>query len=412
MVTLPGWIGRAPLLGAALALLLTACGGGGGSPGGPGTVVVDNPVTGGGGGGVPASLPSAASVQPTNGPLATGRYAHTATLLLDGRVLIAGGTTSGTTITDSAEVYVPAADAFSALASRMRYTRSNHTATRLLDGRVLLAGGWVETSHGVLQAQARAELFDPASNTFTEVGLMTHGRVDHAAVRLADGRVLLTGGSTLNGSFLADFDDAEVYDPATARFTALATPMAHTHATHVCLDLFDGRYFVAGGSDLDLRCELFTPAPQGFTPLAVAPADAPRFGACGAAFADGGAILAGGDASGTVLFLRPQTGVVQNTGSALTVPRTYATATRIGPEQVLVAGGVDFSNRGLLLASIDLVVEGGLGGAQCYGTPARFAVGMAAHTATLLASGRVLFCGGLVGDDAQSGRTDAFLFLP
>ena len=410
MVQLLRSIARSPLLPAALVVFLTACGGGGGAPADT-TTVVDTPVTGGGGG-TPPTLPSASAVRPTAGVLNTGRYAHTATLLIDGRVLIAGGTTSGTTISRNAETFNATTETFVPLSNPMRYARSNHTATLLADGRVLLAGGWVETSQGVLQAQARAEVFDPAGNSFTEVGLMTHARVYHAAARLSNGRVLLTGGSTLNGNLLSDFADAEVFDPQTGQFTAVATPMAHSHSSHLLLDLFDGRMLVAAGSDTDLRSEIWTESPPGFTPLTVAPADSPRFDACGAAFASGGAVIAGGDSAGTVLYLRPQTNLVQNTGSPLTVPRTYATATRIGAEQILVAGGVDFSNRGLILGSIDLIVEGGVGGAQCYGTSARFAVGMAAHTATLLPSGRVLFCGGLVGDEVQSGRQDAFLYLP
>jgi hypothetical protein len=393
---------------ALLPLLVAACGGGGAAPT-PGTVVIDNPVPGGGGGPTP-NLPGPNAIRATLGPMHTGRYAHTATLLVDARVLITGGTVGGTTITDTAEVYLPTTDTFLELSAAMQYPRSNHTATRLLDGRVLLAGGWVETSAGVLQAQARAEVFDPVLGTFTEVGQMSHGRVDHAAARLPDGRVLITGGSVLNGENLSDWTDAEYFDPATGQFTPHPNGMVNSHSTHACLDLFDGRFLVAAGSASP--SETFDVATQGFAMLNPAAGDSPRFNSAYAVFASGGAVIAGGDASGTVLYLRPGTALIQNTGSPLSRPRHYATATRISANHVLVAGGVDFANDGLILGSCDLLVEGGLGGARCYATQARFPVGMAAHSATALSGGRILFCGGLIGDDEQNGRSDAFVFTP
>lgn len=395
-------------MGALLALLLAACGGGGGTTP-PGTVVVDNPVPGGGGG-PPPNLPSPTAIRRTVEPMHTARYAHTATLLTDGRVLLAGGTVVGTTITSAAEVFLSGPGTFQTLANAMVYARSNHTATRLLNGKVLFAGGWVETSVGVLQAQARAELFDPVLDTFTEVGQMTHGRADHAAARLQDGRVLITGGSDRVGPDFVDFDDAEIFDPATGQFTAVAQTMDHVHTTHACLDLLDGRLLVTSG--FDIHHELFDQPTEDFSTLNVPSGDSERSNSAATTFASGGAVIAGGDALGTVLYLGPGESLMRNTGSPLTRPRHYATATRISANHVLVAGGVDFTANGLILTSCDLLVEGGIGGAQCYATEARFPVGMAAHTATALGNGLVLYCGGAVGDVAQNGRADGFLFVP
>lgn len=397
----------------ALGLLLSACGGGGGTGPGAGTVVVDAPPVGGGGGGTAPELPASTQVRRVTAELRAGRYAHSATLLADGRVLVAGGTLQGTSLAASAEIYSPALDGFALVPAPLRFPRSNHTATRLADGRVLLCGGWVETSVGVLQAQDRAEVFDPDSGSFTEVGRMRQARVDHAAVLLPDGRVLVTGGSVLNGSFLADLASAELFDPATGTFTAHPTGMAHTHATHACLEVGPGRYAVVGGSDADLRAEIYDAASSTFSPLPVAPGDAPRYNACAATFATGAAVFGGGDAQGTVMHVRADGAGVSSTGSALSRPRHYATATRIASDQVLVVGGVDFTaQQGLLLTSADLIVAGGLSGASTYATPLRFPVPLAAHTATRLLDGRVLYCGGLTGDDQQSGRRDAFVFTP
>lgn len=405
----PAYLSVALTLLAAL-IPLAACGGGGGSgPGG--TTVVDGTPPGGGPVNPPV-LPSPDAVRRTAGALRTGRYAHTATLLASGAVLVAGGTLAGTTIGGDAELFSPATGTFTPVAAPLRSPRSNHTATRLLDGRVLLAGGWFNPSPGVLQAQDRAEIFDPGTGAFTEVGRLRQARVDHAAALLPDGRVLITGGSVLNGAFLADLLSAEVFDPATGVFTLHPTGMLHSHATHACLQVGPTQFVIAGGSDSDLRAELFDSGSSAFSPLNLAAGDAPRFNAAAATFATGGLVMAGGDAAGTVMMVRPPGALLQSTGSPLTRPRHYATASRIATDQILVVGGVDFEAGGALLASADLIVEGGLSGALTYATELRFPVPLAAHSATVLADGRVLLCGGLVGDDAQSGRADAFLFTP
>jgi hypothetical protein len=394
---------------AACALLLpliAACGGGGGLT--RDTTIIDNPVLPPEG--PPVHFPPATAIRRTFGMMATGRYKHTATLIEDARVLIAGGTVGGTTITDRCEIYQSSSQIFLPLTATMRYPRSNHTATRLEDGRVLLAGGWVEVSTGVLQAQARAEVYDPSSGGFTEVGQMTHGRADHAAVRLGDGRVLITGGSDKVGESYVDFSDAEIFDPATGQFTAHPTGMAHVHTTHACLDLLDGRFLATPG--FSIACEIFDEATEEFTLLAPTPGMGQLENACATTFESGGAVIAGGDALGSVFYLRPHASLLLNSGSPLSVPRDYATATPIAVDHVLVAGGIDITNNNLYLGSCDLIVEGGLGGVQTYPTAARFPFGMVAHTATALGGGRVLFCGGEVGDAGHTGRRDAFLFVP
>jgi len=402
---------RATALLALVALAATGCGGGGSAPDRTGSTTVLVP--GDGTGQTPAPpLPVASQLRRTLGSLTTGRYAHTATLLVNGQVLVAGGTVAGTTLSDRAELYAPSTDGFTATTGRMVVARSGHSATRLLDGRVLLVGGWVESPVGLLSTLASAEIYDPVTRTFREVGPLTSPRVDHAAALLADGRVLVTGGSVLQGSFLADLDDAEVFDPVSETFDALPARMAHTHATHALLNVGFGRFLVAGGSDADFRCEVFDSATERFTALAAPVGDGPRYNACAATFASGGSALCGGSDTLSVLYITPGGLTAVNSGSPLTFGRAFASATRISDGVLLVVGGVDFSNNGLLLASCDLVMETTGASSRTFATSLRFPTGMAAHTATRLLDGRVLYCGGLGTDAQQSGLRNAYVFSP
>ncbi|HSB61642.1 MAG TPA: kelch repeat-containing protein, partial [Vicinamibacteria bacterium] len=170
--------------------------------------------------------------------LGVGRSGHTATLLVDGRVLVVGGSGDRT-----AEVYDPRSGGFSLLAAEAAAFRRFHTATRLLDGRVLLAGG--EDGEVINKS---AEIFDPAENAFAPAGDLLFPRWLHAATLLDDGRVLVTGGSSV-----AD-RSAELYDPSLRAFAA-AGPMTtdpalgteQSRTRHAATALADGRVLVTGG---------------------------------------------------------------------------------------------------------------------------------------------------------------------
>jgi hypothetical protein len=357
-------------------------------------------------------LPQQKQLRPTFAALNVGRRCHTATLLPNGKVLVAGGYEIGTIASDRAELYDPATESFTLLTGRMTQGRAQHTATRLLDGRVLIAGGLYEASVGQLNTSWTAEVFDPATNSFTAIENMKEQRHDHAAMRLPDGRVLVTGGSILLGAGLMDYDDAEAYDPATGEWTLWPTLMTHARATHGIVDLGDGRWFLGGGSDVDLRCETFTTSDGGFDPLFTAPGDHARFGAAVESFANGDVAVVGGDEAGSVLHFYRASGVVTTTGSNTNRPRSYATATRISDDRILVVGGVDFSAGTFVLSTVDLIVRGGAGGSSTYATSVRFPTGMANHTATVLADGRILFCGGLNTSGGSLERKGAYLFTP
>jgi hypothetical protein len=193
-------------------------------------------------------------------------------LLADGRVLIAGGGDVHSRSDDcltSAALYDPASGKFTSTGS-MKVARAGATATTLADGRVLIAGGGCgDPQAGTATSFASAEIYDPASGRFTPAGDMTAARQDHTATLLADGRVLVVGGySFVSYSYNAS---ADIFDPETNSFAA-AGPMSTPRADHVAALLHDGRVLVAGGMNDDnptegmATAELFDPATGSFTP--------------------------------------------------------------------------------------------------------------------------------------------------
>jgi WD40 repeat protein len=181
------------------------------------------------------------------GSMAHGRSAQTATRLQDGRVLVAGGSINpaGDQLA-SAELYDPAAGRWTATGS-LNTVRSGHTATLLPDGKVLVAGGTdlqrMQLESLQLAALTAAELYDPATGIWAAIGSMTEERTGHTATLLPDGRVLVAGGNLDGGAFGAT---AELYDPATGRWARTGN-MTDSRMHHAATLLPDGRVLVSGG---------------------------------------------------------------------------------------------------------------------------------------------------------------------
>ncbi|WP_460443098.1 DUF6603 domain-containing protein, partial [Amycolatopsis stemonae] len=186
--------------------------------------------------------------------------------LADGRVLLAGGTgPSGTPLAATA-LFDPTADAWTA-GPPLTAARRRHTTTRLGDGRVLVVGG--RSGTGVL---ASAEIF--AADVWTPAAAMGTVRHGHAATALPDGRVLVTGGSGVRpGQEDGALASAELFHPATGTWTA-AAPMGDARTGHQAVVLGDGRVLVAGGAvptgngreEALTYCELYDPAKDEWTP--------------------------------------------------------------------------------------------------------------------------------------------------
>jgi hypothetical protein len=149
------------------------------------------------------------------------RGGHTATLLPDGRVLVAGGTAIGWT-PDAPDAIAEIWDAVSGQwspAGNLKSVRYDHTASLLPDGRVLVAGG--RQSGGGAGAVGTSEIWDPRTLTWREVGLLNIPRFGHRAVVLPGGRVLIAGGSRGGGGSVPG--QAELWDPSSGRWTPTAT---------------------------------------------------------------------------------------------------------------------------------------------------------------------------------------------
>jgi hypothetical protein len=308
------------------------------------------------------------------------RVNHTATLLLDGTVLMAGGLNIenierqefGFPIS-SAELFNATSGTFAATGS-MATARSGHNATLLANGalantasygKVLVTGGGGQT----------AELYNPASRLFTETGPLLVIRTGETATLLNTGEVLVVGGGTAS---------AELYNPTSGLFTATAGSMAATRTAHTATLLQNGLVLIAGGGKA--TAELYDPTSGLFTATTGSMSEV-RSGATATLLQDGTVLVAGPDATGE--RFDPTTG-----NFALVGPLRYktalSTANLLGNGTVLFAGGFTSgrtnlpSNLAQLFYPIsqDFTETGSLNAAR-YG-----------HSGTVLADGRVLIAGG------------------
>ncbi len=310
-----------------------------------------------------------------------GRYRHTATVLKDGRVLIAGGQNSES-IQKSAVLYDPQTGTFTPTGS-MTTVRRWHSAALLADGRVLIVGG--DGYHGALSS---AELYDPETGRFTPTGSMTGLEGGGPATLLADGRVLVVGG-----------DSAELYDPVAGTFAAIGSMINKSGAGSATL-LADGRVLVVGG----VSAELYDPWTGTFT--ATGSMNGWRSGHTATLLPDGRVLVAGGMSGSSHLssaeLYDPKTGTFTPTGS-MKSRRTDAAAAVLPDGRVLVAGGMASSDWSKCLATAELY-DPKTGTFKLTGSMAQRRTD---HTAVALLDGSVLVVGGTSGS-VFPGRADRY----
>lgn len=276
------------------------------------------------------------------GSMTTARNLFTLTPLANGTVLAAGGGVAAVfTAFATAELYDPSTGTWTATGS-MAVPRFLHDATLLTDGRVLVTGGRLAQCGGAVCHTASAELFNPATGTWSSAGSMSSTRVVHTATLLANGKVLVTGGG--NGEGCGDLSSADLYDPATNTWSATAS-MSAARSGHIAALLPTGKVLVALGytcAGVVTSAELYDPATGTWSatgaPLAV------RAEFFGGPLANGRVLVAGGvNSSGTLSsseLYDPATGSWSVTGSLNTArmnPGGIAGTT--AGTSVLLAGG-------------------------------------------------------------------------
>jgi len=272
------------------------------------------------------------------GGLTAARSGALAATLPNGQVLLAGGDITK----NSAEIYDPAAGTFSASKALTLENRSSGTATALPGGKVLLAGGQNSSRTG---AVATAELYDPATDTFTATGSMASSRMDFTATLLNDGTVLMVGGNDGTGTELVS---AETYDPSTGQFSTLAAQLHVASEGHTATLLGDGTVLIAGGTTNDAasgvlaRCEICDPVAQAFTLVTAGLATARSWQHAlllenGLVFLEGGLGAAGLGLASVELY--DPSAKTFSAAPSMTTERFGDTATLMGDGTVLIAGG-------------------------------------------------------------------------
>ena len=278
------------------------------------------------------------STSTATGSLNIRRNQSTVTPLLDGTVLVTGGSVfNGTTTTSvaSAEIYNPATGAFTLASGSLANGRSQHAAVRLADGRVLITGGF-GASLSTLQS---AEIYDPATQTFSATGNLVSFRASHTTVLLGNGNVLLVGGS---GSSVG----GELYNPVTGTFAVTANSTVVPRAFGFTATLLqNGKVLLAGGganAPSTNAAELYDPATNSF--IATGNLGTARANHTAVAMADGSVLVAGGSGAGvprplaTLERYLPASGTFIPAGD-MEVGRSLHAAIRLSNDQILLAGG-------------------------------------------------------------------------
>lgn len=332
--------------------------------------------------------------------MAISRAAHTATLVRDGKVLIAGGFGGGESAHASAELYNPASRSFE-LTGSMTVARQSHSATRLPDGKVLIVGGYDQESIPT------AELYDPEAGGFVATGSLTTARYGHSAILLKNGKVLIVGGVGTNWTFL---DSAELYDPQSGTFSP-AGRMTKLRVAHTATLLRNGLVLISGGSNgrhsaitIHQSAELYDPTTNRFT--VTGNLNTRRHKHDAALLPDGRVLVIGGSDE------RDDQG--EYTSAEIYNPAT-GSFTVAGN---MYAARYKFQNTSLVLKSGKVLIMGGSSLTEIYDPVTNIFSGATRSVGTkrlfsasaLLQSGEALFTGGY--GTSVTSSTDAWLFIP
>ncbi|HEX4474174.1 MAG TPA: kelch repeat-containing protein, partial [Polyangiaceae bacterium] len=345
----------------------------------------------------------------TSNMMTMARRAHTATLLADGTVLVAGGehpTGTNTTYLKSVDLFDPTTNTFAATGA-MTVVRSHHAAVSLSDGTVLVAGGLNTTG-----ALASSEVFDPKAGTWKALGPLKAARADTQAVLLSSGQVLVAGGMD-PAQQNPILNSAEHFDPTLGTWT-LTTTMQFRRTGHFLTTLPTGQAVAIGG--LEVTATADTSSSESYDAAKNAWTLGPsmtnsRHYLAGATFPDGDILVAGGFDEANVKTLASAE-LLAKGASAWASAGTLATATAhhtltaLSADAAVATGGVTLQN--------DTTVTTYLKSAELYVAATKSWVALpdlktarAYHTATALNDGRLLLTGG----DGPTGTATSAEFL-
>jgi hypothetical protein len=343
--------------------------------------------------------------------LNTSRYGHSATMLNNGKVLVAGGincaSAGSCTYLNSAEIYDPNSVAFTSTGTML--AARSAPAILLGNGKVLIAGGYSCDSSGNCASLNSAEVFDPVTGTFSSAGTMTASRYAHTMTLLNNGKVLIAGGETCTSSTACSaLQTAEIYDPVSGTFSATGSlNAARFNAAAVALT--SGQVLITGGFDgtnFPATAELFDPIAGTFTGTGAL--NTPRASATATLLDNGSVVIAGGSTCNSTncptataeLYVSGAFSTITN----LTVSRVNQTATLLTNGQLLVAGGYTACSSSCVSDSTTELFDPQTGS---FTAGQGLSAARSQHTATLLNDGTVLVVGGINNGQSLSS-TDVY----
>jgi Kelch motif protein/galactose oxidase-like protein len=342
----------------------------------------------------PSSAAPCGVSSPT-GAMTLARAGHTATLLRSGKVLVAGGATdSNTQVTSSAELYDPATESWTVTGS-MKSARTLHAAVLLRSGKVLVTGGYAPLEGGAMSpatpfgAMASAEVYDPDSGIWTETSTMPVPSAALTAIVLRSGNVFVAPGRGSQG----DVAPAELYDPVSQSWSVIGNLIKPFHVGSATL-LPSGKVLVISGRSE--TAQIYDPATGawGLTGRMITI----REWHTATLLPSGKVLVVGGsrgDSISSAEIYDPATDVWTSTRPMTTRHYEAADATLLGFGRVLVAGGGSGDPGPSAVDSVDLYDPA----TARWTASGVMAEARTVFTATLLPSGAVLFAGGYgVGD--------------
>lgn len=345
----------------------------------------------------------------STGAMHSPREGHTAVLLVNGKVLVAGGTNNGVALS-SAELYNRTTGSWSSTGS-MNVARTLARSVLLSNGSVLVIGGCINDC--LSSTTNSAELYNPSTGAFASTGSMIQARAEFAVTLLSNGQVLVAGGCTAydaNGC-RSTTNKAEIYDPAAGTWKGTTVMRAARHAM-TAIVLASGKVLVAGGatsaSDALNSTEVYDPIAKTWTlgtKMITARSDyASIMLGTGQVLFMGGENINGVSISNAELY-NPSSGKFTATGK-MTATREEHVAVLLANGKVLVSGG----------NKLTLTAQTPLASAELYdpSTGTWTATGSmssarAGHTSTVLTNGQILNAG---GSDAVNELSSGELYNP